>query len=151
MGFLSGLIGTASMGTVKGAMEGIGSLAQDIRSAITGDISPEKQAELLSKATEIEAKAKQGQLEINKVEAAHRSVFVAGWRPGLGWVVVTCIALYFIPQYLMATVLWVKVCWNSQVIAPFPIGEPKGLVELISGMLGLGILRTVEKIKDKTV
>ncbi len=40
--------------------------------------------------------ANQGQLEINKVEASHRSVWVAGWRPGIGWVCAICVFYVYV-------------------------------------------------------
>lgn len=151
MSFFGDLVGGATLGTVKGVFEGVGTLAKDIRSAITGEISPEKQAELLDKATQIEAAAKQGQLAVNAAEAAHRSVFVAGWRPYIGWICGTSLGCYFIPQYVLAAVLWIRVCWSAQELAPYPIPEPTGLITLLTGMLGLGVLRTVEKMSGKSI
>lgn len=147
MGILGDLVGGATLGGVKGVFEGIGSLAKDLRSAFTGEISVEKKAELLAKTVELEGMANLGQLEVNKQEAAHRSIFVAGWRPAIGWVGAVSLACYFIPQYLMASVLWAKTCWGAQAISSFPISEPGGLIQLVSLMLGVGILRTVEKLK----
>ena len=57
---------------------------------------------------QIELKPASMQVELNKIEAAHRSPFVAGWRPFIGWVSGTALAFYFIPQYVMATIVWVK-------------------------------------------
>ena len=151
MGFLSNLVGGATLSGVKGIFEGVGSLAKDIRSAITGEISPEAQAELLNKVAQIEALGQQGQLRVNEAEAAHRSVFVAGWRPFIGWVCGVSLASYFIPQYILAAVLWVRACWAAQVLLPYPIPEPVGLMTLLTGMLGLGVLRTVEKMKGKSL
>lgn len=149
MGLLSNLVGSATLGGVKGVFEGIGSLAKDIRSAITGEISPEKQAEIIQKVNELEAQAKMGQIEINKAEASHRSIFVAGARPYIMWICGTSIGLYFIPQYMMATVLWVKMCWIADKLLAFPIPEPAGLMNLVVTLLGLGALRTAEKITGK--
>lgn len=88
------------------------------------------------------------QVELNKVEAGHRSLFVAGWRPALGWVAAISLAIYYIPQYTMATVLWVKISWAAQEIAPYP-ATTAGLMELVVGMLGLGGLRTIEKVTGR--
>ena len=151
MSFLTDLVGGATLGGVKGIFEGVGSLAKDIRSAVTGEISPEKKAELLEKASQLEAAAQQGQVEINKAEAQHRSIFVAGWRPFLGWICGLGIGSYFIPQYILAAVLWSRACWNAQALVPYPIPEPAGLITLVSGMLGLAGLRTIEKVKGKSV
>lgn len=83
-----------------------------------------------------------GQLEINKAEAASASVFVSGWRPFIGW---TC---------------GVACAWNwigisvAKVIAAFfqyPIvltpADLSEMLPVLMGMLGLGVLRTTEKIK----
>lgn len=147
MGFLGDIAGGLASGTIKGTLQGIGSLARDLRSAITGEISPEKRADIESKLLELEAMANMGQLEVNKVEAANPNVFVSGWRPALGWVGALALACYFIPQYVLAAVLWVKISWAAQTLAAFPIPEPGGLLELVMLMLGAGALRTVEKIK----
>lgn len=146
MSFLAKLFGRAAGETVKGTLEGIGGLAKDLRSAITGKMSPEDQAELQSKILEIEMQAKQGQFEINKQEAAHASVFVSGWRPAIGWMCAIGLGCYFIPQYALASVLWVKSSWAAQIIQPFPVSAD-GLLELVGGMLGLALIRGVEKIK----
>ena len=147
MGFLSDLVGGATLNGVKGVFEGIGGLAKDIRSAITGEISPEKKAEIESKLLELQALSRQGQLEVNKQEAAHPSIFVSGGRPAIIWVCAISIGMYFIPQYAMAAVLWTKACWIASKLLPYPIPEPEGLIMLVGALLGLGGLRTIEKIK----
>jgi len=146
MGFLGKLFAETGAGTVKGVLEGVGSLAKDIRTAITGDMSPEKKAELQEKMMELENMAREGQVQINIQEAKHPSVFVSGWRPFIGWVCGVSIGCYFIPQYLLAAILWVKISWAAQALAPFPV-EANGLLELVSAMLGLAIIRGVEKSK----
>lgn len=85
-----------------------------------------------------------GQIEINKVEAAHRSLFVAGWRPFIGWV---CgIALCY--NYLLyPLILWAKAVWFPDVVAPDLFED--SLYQLVIAMLGLGGLRTFEKLKGK--
>lgn len=147
MGIFGDLLAGAASGTIKGTFEGVGSLIKDIRSALTGEISAEKKAELLDKAIEAEAALKMGQVQVNIAEAQHKSIFVAGWRPMIGWVGGLALACYFIPQYLLASVLWVKYCWAAQAISAFPVPEPGGLIELVGLMLGVGALRTIEKIK----
>jgi len=95
------------------------------------------------------------QMEVNKVGAAHRSVFVAGWRPWIGWILGTSLGLYYLPQFAMAAVIWSRACWMALEVAQvtgvavvlpaYPISDISGLTELVVGMLGLGALRTVEK------
>jgi len=85
------------------------------------------------------------QAEINKLEAVHRSVFVSGWRPCIGWVLALSLGFYYIPQFSMASILWVRLSWNAKELAAYPITEIHGLIELVFAMLGMAGLRTVEK------
>jgi roadblock/LC7 domain-containing protein len=59
----------------------------------------EMEAELIRASNE----AALAQVEVNKIEAAHSSVFVAGWRPAIGWVCAAAMALYYIPMALVGT------------------------------------------------
>lgn len=99
-----------------------------------------------------------GQIELTKVEAAHRTLFVAGWRPAIGWVCAAALASYYLPQFLTASGVWVYLCFqviwhaedlNAVVLPAYPIGAISGLMELVLGMLGLGALRTAEKLGGK--
>jgi hypothetical protein len=84
----------------------------------------------------------QGQLDINRAEAASPSAFTSGWRPGIGWV--CALALFF--QYIARPALaWYGVV-TDHPFPPLP-GIDDNLWQLLLGMLGLGGLRTVEKIK----
>lgn len=80
------------------------------------------------------------QVELNKVEAGSRNVFVAGWRPFIGWV---C-GLGLFNMFLVNP--WIQ--WFTGQAGP---NLPKDVIlELILALLGLGALRTVEKLKGKT-
>lgn len=149
MGWFSFLSGGAGDG-VKKVTEGIGSLAVDLRTAITG-VDAKKKAELEAFIEKAEHLARQGQIETNKLEAAHRSVFVAGWRPGIGWVCAVSLGCYYIPQYTLGAYLWFRASLAASELLPFPISAD-GLLELVMALLGMGILRTVEKkqnVQDK--
>ena len=76
-----------------------------------------------------------GQLEVNKVEAAHKSLFVAGWRPSIGW----CCSLGLLYHVLIAPIagIWVEV----------PEIDPSLLMTTMTGMLGLGAMRSYEKTR----
>lgn len=81
------------------------------------------------------------QAETNKVEAAHRSVWVAGWRPAIGWCSAFGVAYYFI---LEPIINWICALYGIDVIAPaFP---QEALFELVFAMLGMAGLRSVEKV-----
>jgi len=147
MGIFGSIFKDITLGGVKGVFEGVGSLAKDLRSAITGEISPEKKAEIEGKLLELESLSQQGQMEVSKQEAAHPSVFVSGGRPAVIWVCAISIGTYYIPQYVMAAILWTKACWIASTLLPYPIPEPEGIIALVSALLGLGALRTIEKFK----
>lgn len=82
-----------------------------------------------------------GQLEVNKEEARHASVFVAGWRPGAGWVGVAGFAYAVFLQPLLAWLATVN-GWPTP-----PTIDTDLLWVVLSGMLGIGGLRTYEKAK----
>ena len=84
-----------------------------------------------------------GQLEINKIEAASSSLLVAGWRPFIGWICGAALAYTFIAYPLL---LWATAAWWPNVRPP-ALGNDGMLYELLLGMLGLGGLRTFEKVK----
>ena len=82
------------------------------------------------------------QARVNEVEAAHKSVFVAGWRPFIGWVCGTGIAWAFLVQPVAS---WAAAIWYPE--AALPDIETLPLFELVMAMLGMGGLRTVEKMR----
>jgi len=75
------------------------------------------------------------QLEVNKTEAAHKSLFVAGWRPFIGW----CCGLGLLYSVLLAPLLDI---WFEM-----PAIDSSILMPTMTGMLGLGALRSYEKVK----
>jgi len=84
----------------------------------------------------------QGQLDINKVEAANPSVFVSGWRPMIGWVCGGACAWNWIGLPIAKVIA--VVLGHSIELSPADLTE---MMPILLGMLGLGGLRTVEKIK----
>ena len=84
-----------------------------------------------------------GQIEVNKIEAASNSIFVAGWRPAVGWVCVTVLAFNYIVVYLLEyAMLFVE---NApELPARFDMSE---LWPLLLGMLGIGGMRSFDKSK----
>ena len=88
-------------------------------------------------------KANLAQLKVNQQEAAHNSLFVAGWRPFIGWVCGVALCWQFILQPI--TVMIIRLAGYEQVILPdFDFSQ---LSTILMGMLGLGGLRTFEKMK----
>lgn len=98
---------------------------------------------------ELALKPSLAQVELNKVAAQHRSIFVAGGRPFIMWVCGVSLALYFIPQYAIGSYLWLIMSLKAQHLMPYPV-EPKGLFDLVLALLGLGLYRTAEKFGGRT-
>lgn len=88
-----------------------------------------------------ELAAMAGQLEINKVEAASSSVFVSGWRPFIGWVCGTACAWNWVG--LKVALFAAAYFGHALNLAPADLGE---MMPVLMGMLGIGGLRTIEKI-----
>lgn len=115
------------LGGNKGESSAVGILAKDIREAIKGkELDPEKLIEL--------------QTKINEAEAMHRSIFVAGWRPFIGWICGIALAYNFVLRDLIIFVM-------GKDFVP-PALQMDHLMTVLMGMLGLGAFRTYEKIKN---
>ena len=83
-----------------------------------------------------------GQMDVNKAEAANPNVFVSGWRPFIGWV---C-GLGFGVQFVFGPLAeWGSALYGHPV--KFPPMDTGTMMPLLLGMLGLGGLRTAEKIQ----
>lgn len=86
------------------------------------------------------------QIELNKVEAGHRSIFVAGWRPFIGWVCGVALLWHFIFFDLLT---WVTVNFYPHVSELPELTGAETLVTVLLSLLGLGTMRTVEKFGGK--
>ena len=118
------------LGTVLGIGQKkspVGELAWALREAIKGkEVDPKTALELVH--------------ELNIAEAKHRSIFVAGWRPFIGWVCGVAFAFHFIALPIILT-------YSDHTPPEF---DTNSLFTVLMGMLGLGGLRTYEKMKGKT-
>lgn len=119
---------------------GLGAVS-DLASTVINKIWPDKsEAEKQQLAAAV--MVVQGQLDINRVEAANPSVFVSGARPFIMWVCGLGCAWNWIGLPVACFIL--AVLGKPIVLAPADLGE---MMPLLLGMLGLGTLRTVEKIR----
>ncbi len=90
--------------------------------------------------------AAMAQVATNQAEAKHRSVFVAGWRPFIGWTCGVALAYHFV----LAPFILFGVSVAGIEIPPLPAFDMDSLMTVLLGMLGLGGLRTYEKSKGIT-
>lgn len=100
------------------------------------------QAAQADKATDAALQEGQMQADVNKAEAASQSIFVAGWRPFVGWVCGTGFAMVFVIGPMLE---WTANLFGHAI--KFPILDAGTLTTLLLGMLGLGTMRTVEKVQ----
>lgn len=123
------------MNPIFGAI--IGPVTDLISEFITDkDKANELAHKIATKASDQAHAVQLGQISVNKIEAAHKSLFVAGWRPFIGWV---CgVAMLF--NYLLFPILTAK----YPAIAPL---DTAVMFPVLLGLLGLGGLRTTEKLK----
>lgn len=130
MSFISKLIGSSAAQPI----EAIGTVLDKL---FTSDEEKLQAKAVLEKLRQHPAEL---QVALNKIEAQHRSMFVAGWRPFIGWVCGLGLAnVYLVNPWLQ---------WLYGVKGPeLPLDV---IVELVIAMLGLGTLRTMEKFGGKT-
>ena len=100
------------------------------------------QLALLKMQQDGELVAISGQLDINKVEAASSSVFVAGWRPFCGWVGGAGLAYAAIVEPLLSFIARL-----SGYTGAFPVIDTTITMQILFGLLGLGAMRSFDKVK----
>lgn len=104
---------------------------------------PAEQAKLTARLIELTSSERIAQLDVNAVEAASPSVYVAGWRPAVGWCCVGALAI----DYIVAPLLGWACLVFGVVLPPLPQFDSI-MSQLLFGVLGLTIgARTVEKVQ----
>ena len=106
------------------------------------DAKAKAEREIEAKLTTHLAKIDLAQLDINKTEAAHRSVFVSGWRPFIGWSCGVALAWSYVVTPILNFVLA-----QTGYLVELPSMNLGEMMPVLMGMLGLGGLRTFEKFK----
>ena len=131
MSWLSRLLGSGT--------KGLGDLAKDIREAVKGkELDPNKKLDIAAKLAEVQTK-------INEAEATHRTVFVAGWRPFIGWVCGLGLLYAVFIEPLLRFVFTVN-GWEIE----FPRIDTTITMQVLFGMLGLVGARSYEKKNNLT-
>lgn len=137
---MAGILGAILGEGAKGVVEGIGSVLDNV---FTSD---EERLDKQAILARIGQRPQLAQVELNKIEASHRSLFVAGWRPFIGWVCGFGIAYGFIARDLIAWVLAIQ----GSTVEPPPELALEHLMALVVSLLGLGAFRSVEKLQGRS-
>jgi len=116
----------------------VSDLATSVINKIWPDKSEAEKQQLAAAVTLV-----QGQLDVNKEEAKSPNLFVSGWRPFIGWICGISLGYTYLGYPVL---LWVTTIWAPTVHVP-ALGNNEMLYELLFGMLGMGALRTFEKIR----
>lgn len=126
-----------------GLIEGVGKIADDL---FTSD-EERLRAEIDLKRLDVDVAL--GQMAVNQAEAQHDSLFVAGWRPAIGWVGASAMAYQFLlyPLLIWGWSLMQAKGWVPADLKPPPMLDTEALWVILSGMLGIAGMRSVEKVK----
>lgn len=136
---------------VKAGAEGLTGLAAGIRSAITGELPPDTQEAMMEfaiQAEEIRADLLQGQQNIESQAIAKGgmgSLFLAGWRPFIGWTAAWALFVAYIPPQVGKLVFWIMDCIKLGALQEWPATNMAEVIGLVGALLGMGTLRTIEK------
>ena len=130
MGIFASILG----GGIAEPIKAIGNIIDDVYT------SDEEKLDKKEAMARLAMKPHMVQAEINKVEAQHRSVFVAGWRPFIGWICGAGLCMSFI---INPCIQW----YTGQKGAEMPLDA---MMTLVTALLGLGAMRTFEKMNGKS-
>ena len=127
--------------SIDRVIQGVGSIADELHT------SKEEKLRVALEDKRIGADLLIGQHEVNKAEAQHKSIFVAGWRPAIGWVGALALGYQFLlyPMLVWAWSLCQAVQWLPADVAPPPILDTAALWTIITGMLGIAGMRSYDK------
>ena len=133
---------------------GLGGIFKELISPITGIVEElvvdkDKRNEIKLKIEELADKADEryhqeliAQTEVNKIEAAHASIFVAGWRPFIGWTGGVGLAYSFVLAPFIEFV-----ARANGYTQEMPMPDAAHLLTLVTAMLGVGAMRSYDKTK----
>lgn len=136
---------------LSGIVDAIGKIADDLFTSDKERLDAQIELQKVSiEAAKIDASLATGQMEVNKAEATNASLFVAGWRPAIGWVGAAAMLYQFL---IYPFLVWGWALMQAKGLVPItmsapPMLEAESLWVILSGMLGIASLRTVEKVKS---
>ena len=124
-------------------IDSVGKVASDLITTDKERIELELEGKRIDQATDL------AQMEINKTEAQNQNLFVAGWRPAIGWVGAAAMAYQFL---LYPLLVWSWTWMQAEQIVPQEVKPPpmldtEALWVILSGMLGIAGMRSFEKTR----
>jgi hypothetical protein len=128
----------------------IGDIVKGVTDIVDDLVTTKEETRQLDiKEQKIEADIMMAQMEVNKAEAEHKSMFVAGWRPFIGWIGGIALAYQFV-LYPILTWIWYWMMAKGIIddgMQPPPVLDTGALFAVITGMLGIGAMRSYDKVK----
>jgi hypothetical protein len=112
-------------------------LAEPIKAVGTLYTTDKERLDAEENLAETTQKPQLAQLETNKVFANSLDFFTRAWQPMLGWSCGFLILVYYAPQIIIYTYLWVHLCVETDTIRPFPM-SPTDLLNLVYLLFGFG-------------
>lgn len=127
-------------------IDSVGKVASDLITTDKERLELELEGRRIDQATDL------AQMEVNKTEAQNQNLFVAGWRPAIGWVGALAMAYQFL---LYPLLVWAWVWLQAEQIVPQDVKPPpmldtEALWVILSGMLGIAGMRSFEKTRGVT-
>lgn len=124
-------------------IDSVGKVASDLITTDKERIELELEGKRIDQATDL------AQMEVNKTEAQNQNLFVAGWRPAIGWVGAAAMAYQFL---LYPLLVWSWTWMQAEQIVPQEVRPPpmldtEALWVILSGMLGIAGMRSFEKTR----
>lgn len=124
-------------------IDSVGKVASDLITTDKERIELELEGRRIDQATDL------AQMEVNKTEAQNQNLFVAGWRPAVGWVGAAAMAYQFLAYPLL---VWSWTWMQAEQIVPQEVKPPpmldtEALWVILSGMLGIAGMRSFEKTR----
>lgn len=124
-------------------IDSVGKVASDLITTDKERIELELEGKRIDQATDL------AQMEVNKTEAQNQNLFVAGWRPAIGWVGAAAMAYQFFAYPLL---VWSWTWMQAEQIVPQEVKPPpmldtEALWVILSGMLGIAGMRSFEKTR----
>ncbi len=147
---VGGLTSGAAGATPTGAITAVSSVVETIVERIWPDPTERAKAKLALRELEqsgelqrltIEAGLLQGQIEVNKIEAASGDKVASRWRPAAGWVGVSALFFSTTVVYAVQTGVWLWQCIDQGTLLPSPELNTTDVIAILSTLLGMGAIR----------